>query len=295
MMFSASSYRQLRFEGRPRRHREGPETPPPQPTLRNGRRTDELALSEPERVLAARVLSEAGLALAAYRGSPLRRRLPAVLRALRTADFQVAATKIEHNPELARRALNTLLIGHTTPFRDIEVFAALRNGILPALLQRKTSPRIWSVGCSGGEELLSVALLLAEAQRLHDCRLRGSDCRTAAIEEARRKGPGFAAALPLPWSELRRFCEQRAFLEAVQRIEWRVEDALSIPEEGSWDLILCRNVSIYLEPIVCQTLWERMRSCLAPGGILVTGKAERPCVRGFRRIFKCIYRRDEER
>jgi len=243
-------------------------------------------------------LSSASLAMASYRNRPIQRRLPALLRALQVATPADALARLADNPLLAGRALNTLLIGHTSPFRDADVFDTLGQLVLPRLARQDKLIRIWSVGCSTGEELISVALLLAECRPAGRCLLRGSDCRTAAIDEARRPDRQRWTAVPPQYAAAAARLAEAEFAAWLAAIEWRVEDILrSEPEPAwtpKWDLILCRNMAIYLEPAAAAALWEKLHRCLAPGGILVTGKAERPAGRlPFHRITKCIYQREE--
>lgn len=297
-MLSDHSFRQLRFVGRPR-----PETATgvgaaiARPARRRAGSAGSLDQPEPalppaERALVDAVLGAAGISSRPYRTGPLRRRMPALLRALRAPD---AATGLQHlhaDRRLAARALDTLLIGHTEAFRDPEAFAALRDRVLPELAAGRRSLRIWSVACSTGVELLSVASLVAERGLAATSVLRGSDCRASAIATARRHAEDPLATVaessapvsPSAASELR---------AAAARISWHVEDALTAPVDGPWDLILCRNLAIYLDVPSAQRLWERLAGALAPGGVLMTGKAERPGVGlPLVHLAKCIYRRE---
>jgi chemotaxis protein methyltransferase CheR len=78
---------------------------------------------------------------------------------------------------------------------------------------------------------------------------------------------------------------------------WSVGDAFRLPPEvdgaGTRDLVLCRNLAIYLTPESAADLWERCLAQLRPGGLLVTGKAERPPAHirpALERVGPCIYR-----
>jgi chemotaxis methyl-accepting protein methylase len=76
-------------------------------------------------------------------------------------------------------------------------------------------------------------------------------------------------------------------------IQWRCGNVLGTPEPGNWDLILCRNLAIYMQASAASRLWVRLVQCLRPGGFLVVGKAERPpsgC--GLKLLAPCIYRRE---
>jgi chemotaxis methyl-accepting protein methylase len=240
-----------------------------------------------------RILMQAGLNPLLYRTPPLLRRLPACLRALRAENCAAAERVLAAKPELISHALESLLIGTTELFRDPPVFTQLEDDVLPQLLRRPSRPRIWSAGCSEGAELYSVAILLAKLGGLDGSRLLGSDCRRDAIERAKRGvyQPGdreFPATASRHW-QLRadgRITISHAIREALQ---WEQADLLSPRESGTWDLILCRNLAIYLEPLATELLWNRLTEALAPGGFLIVGRAETPRLSCLRRIAPSIY------
>lgn len=300
-MLSESSYRRIRFEGRPAEPPApvSPALPPPAAarSLRNVNvsrpsRPDPTLTPDEHRLIAA-TLAAAGLDAAHYRAGPFRRRLPAVLRALRVADAAEAARRVAADPAQAHRALETLLIGHTEPFRDPDTFLDLRATVLPELLAGRQGLRVWSVGCSAGIELLSAALLLAERDALSASHLRGSDARPEAIRAARAKTvAAVLLALPPRFDDLRPQVESPSFGAAIAHVDWVLEDALAAtPSPEPWDLVFCRNLAIYLDPESSQRLWTRLVAALAPGGVLVTGRAERPpATLPLVRLAKCIYR-----
>ncbi|RYD49025.1 MAG: protein-glutamate O-methyltransferase CheR, partial [Verrucomicrobiaceae bacterium] len=173
------------------------------------------------------------------------------------------------------------------------VFAQLEQEVLPKLLQLPSAPRIWSAGCSEGAELYSVAILMAKLGGLGGSFLLGSDCRQEAIERAKR-GVYLPSERDLPTNVSGHFQERSDGQLAVshelrQAVTWEQSDLLASRSLGTWDLILCRNLAIYLEPVAADVLWMRLAEALAPGGYLVVGKAEKPRVSSLRRIAPSIY------
>jgi chemotaxis protein methyltransferase CheR len=298
-MLSEPSYRQLRFEGRPRPLAASGVTAAgfvePPAWHSPGSQREEPQLCSDEKTFVSTALASAGLNFSAYRPGPMRRRLPAVLRAVRSATPAVGAARIAADERLAERAINTLLIGHTEPFRDLAVFRELRATVLPALVANRWGLNVWSVGCSTGAELMSVALLLAERGVAAGSRLLGSDCRRAAIEDARAHAAGsIGAAVRERLPSLAPWLESPGYATAANRAEWCVEDALAAEPTSPWDLILCRNVAIYLDAPAAAALWGQLAAALAPRGVLITGKAEKPPARlPLVRLAKCIYQHQE--
>lgn len=243
------------------------------------------------------VFARAGLPVDPYRPTALVRRVPACLRALEVRTLEEAEARLAARPALVWSLLNTVLLGVTEFCRDRSVFEYLRREVLPALGRNGSRIRIWSAACSEGQELYTVAAGLAGLELLERSELLGTDCRPEAILRARDgEYPAEAAAqFPPGWGRpLLAGGGGLARIHPRLRVAacWRVANLLAGPEAGPWDLILCRNLAIYLEPPVAARLWRQLVDQLAPGGILVTGKAENPAtIVPLQRLDACIYRK----
>lgn len=251
-------------------------------------------VSPADRLFLDCVFKRAQLNGAAYRPRALGRRIPACLRALHVRSPAEAIRRLESDPAAIDLALNALLIGVTTFFRDAPVFQHLCHTALPELLRHSPAPRMLSVGCSNGAEVYSLALAL-EDQGAAGYEVRGIDCRRCAIVRAR------AGVYPL--AELANLSPaQRAAYFTLHdrtaqitpslrdRVHFQVADAFLHVPHPPYDLIACRNVVIYLEHPAAARLWRRLCGALRPGGLLLTGKAERPTA-GFLRVGPCLYRK----
>jgi chemotaxis methyl-accepting protein methylase len=179
----------------------------------------------------------------------------------------------------------------------------LRTDVLPRLVARcrgRRRLRVWSAACSDGAELYSVAMLMREiggagAAACYD--LLGTDCRPAAVAGAAAGIFEPDAVAGVPPELLSRYFNfdgnrYRANQSLRAACRWRAADALGrdqIPP-GPWDLVLCRNLAIYLQASATASLWSSLAAVLRPGGVLVLGKAERPLgVRGLRPVGPCLY------
>lgn len=246
--------------------------------------------------LPAFVLARAGLSPGTYRQGPLDRRVPACLRALRVQSEPAAQARLSSQPELLDLALSTLLIGVSGLFRDAEVFETLRAAVVPALGARRGTLRVLSLGCSGGAELYSVAILLDEAGLLDRTDLAGCDCRSDAVARARAGVFADGELADLDAGIRSRYFERapsgwRVIERVRRRTTWRTADATREVPAGPWDLVLCRNMTIYLLASVIQAMFCRIVHELAPEGFLVVGKAERPPASlKFATVGRCVYR-----
>jgi chemotaxis protein methyltransferase CheR len=265
---------------------------PPPPTQRQSI----TSLSQQEASFISWLFDRAELRGCWYRQETLARRLPACLRSVRARNVYEARAILETSPTMIYPAISTLVIGVTSFFRDPAVFSNLRENILPALVQKNRPLRIWSVGCSDGQELYSVTMILADLVLLNQSELLGTDCRVSAVRHAAAGIYGETEIRSVS-AEMRQkyFVPNEAGwaiappLRTVVR--WRSADVLKLMEPGAWDLILCRNFAMYLEPEVSLWLWQKLRRAIRPGGALVVGKAERPAVEGLQPLSPCIFRR----
>jgi chemotaxis methyl-accepting protein methylase len=254
--------------------------------------------SRTERDFLQWAFQEAGLNANCYRPETLHRRVPACLRELRVTSLVDARRVIEQDRGKLAKAVGSLVIGVTSFFRDEHVFNDLRAHVLPTFPRPPLRSRVWSVGCSDGEELYSVAILLAEADLLESAELLGTDCRGHAIAHAREavyQPAALRSVSPRQWD--RYFLPEATHVRVAPQLRsaarWRVADATQICEPGAWDMILCRNMAMYLRSNVAAALWRRLEHALRPGGFLVLGKAERPTgTRQLAAVAPCIYRKN---
>jgi chemotaxis methyl-accepting protein methylase len=205
----------------------------------------------------------------------------------------------EENPA-EEQILRASLHNHFSEFfRDPLTFAILERSILPELIQKKKNDkrseiRIWSAGCAAGQEPYSLAILLEEALgNSHPgltYRIFATDLDETQLDEARL---GYYQPAALGNLSLKRtetwFTRQAGgyVVKAVlqRNINFSVFDL--IQEErgcppvsifGDFDLLLCCNLLIYYHPGTRTLILDRFEHCLARGGTLVTGSAERGLV-----------------
>jgi chemotaxis protein methyltransferase CheR len=144
-------------------------------------------------------------------------------------------------------------------FRDPGQFQLLEQ-LLPALIGQRRRLGVWSAGCADGSELYTVGILLERLDALERSFLLGSDLLEENLALA-RSGVYGGAQMP----------------DSVRaRVRWEQRDIVSAgAPSGSWRLILCRNLAIYLAPDAKRALHETLAGALAPGGVLLLGRSER--------------------
>ena len=200
-----------------------------------------------------------GIALSAYRPEHVARSVTRVADRYGLRSGTELAGLCQRSPAVLAALRRSLLVPGIGPVPDPGQFDVLRRDLLPGLLHDRAGLRVWSAGCSTGGELYRVGLLLRQCGALPSSRLVGSDLLAERIEAARQGPPGAATA--------------PADLRAAVR--WERRDLVQDPAPaGLFDLVLCRNVAIYLSAAAQQALHAKLAGALRRGGVLLLGRSE---------------------
>ncbi|QXE92461.1 PAS domain-containing protein [Geomonas subterranea] len=179
-----------------------------------------------------------------------------------------------------------LLIGVTSFFRDPEAWELLGEQAIPALLaDRRGGLRAWSAGCSTGEEAYSLAITFKEAvERLKPeagftLQIFATDLDPDAIDRARQGVYPANIAADVSEERLRRFFvkEESGFrigTEIREMVTFATQNLIMDPPFTKLDVLICRNLLIYLTPEVQKKLLPLFHYSLNPGGVLFLGSAE---------------------
>lgn len=264
--------------------------------------------------IAALAYRECGLTLTAEKLPMVQSRLRRRLHDLRIEGFSAYCAYLASDEGLPERRhlISALTTNVSHFFREAHHFEHLSEHFGQALhgLRNGQSLRLWSAGCSNGQEPLSVAMtLLEKARDLGDCdvRILATDIDPAVIRFARQ------AQYPEGWmnglSEARRdqfFTPLQGAKERVFEARACVRDILRFnelnllrpwPMSRRFDVIFCRNVVIYFDQETQDALWPRFAAALRPGGFLYLGHSERiaePRRYGFELAGPTTYRRIDQ-
>ncbi|HSJ24558.1 MAG TPA: protein-glutamate O-methyltransferase CheR [Longimicrobiales bacterium] len=217
----------------------------------------------------------------------VRARLAARLRELRLADVDsyLALLAADGTGREAARLMDVLTTNKTSFFREPEHFRFLLQRVVPELLVPRRRLRVWSAGCSTGEEAYSLAMVLrAEVGDTADVRILATDVSSRVIETARTGVYSAEAVRSVPVL-LRQQSFRRAGRDPASAWSVRAEvrglvrfARLNLmdtwPMRGPFDLICCRNVMIYFDRPTQQRLVRRFWELLAPGGYFFAGHSE---------------------
>jgi chemotaxis protein methyltransferase CheR len=206
---------------------------------------------------------------------------------LSSVDHLLARLRSGPDDGLQRKVVEAMTTNETSFFRDLHPFEALRQTVLPELVQRRPAAvglHLWSAACASGQEPYSLAMLVHEhfptlaAGRL---RIIASDLSTEMLDRARQ---GVYSQM-----EVNRGLPARLLVKYFQKHgqDWQIKDDVRRLVEfrpinlvGAWpalpalDVVLLRNVLIYFDVATKKQILGKVRQLLRPDGCLILGGAE---------------------
>lgn len=244
----------------------------------------------PSLKLADQVAGRIGLSLPSSRKGAVASAIDRVMVQRGIGEGRALLARLGTDENLTDDVISAVTVAETHFFRGPDQFELIRHTILPELLQRRPdgSPlRIWSVGCATGEEPYSLAILCEEEGLLDNVQICAADVSRRALVTARAGEYGeWALRNTGPRLRQRYFssCEGRFRLK--ERLRRQVHfahlnlgaDPLPSPRRGlaGFDLILCRNVLVYLEASAVCPIAGQLLACLSNGGWLITAPTDPP-------------------
>ncbi len=248
-----------------------------------------------------RVRASFQLDLNAYKENQLKRRLESLMvkQKINKDDYVSFYKLLTAGGKAYQDFLDTLTINVSEFFRDKSMFRFLEEQVFPALLEKKRILKIWSAACSSGAEPYSLALILDEITPNRRHQIEGSDIdrsilKMAAVARYTRDQVRNVSELRLK-KYFRQENSQYILNENIKkRVSFRKQDLLLDPFGEGYDLITCRNVTIYFTRQAQEKLHPKFFQALNPGGVLFIGASEMIFnyrEQGFEKLASCFYRK----
>jgi two-component system CheB/CheR fusion protein len=225
-----------------------------------------------------------GFDFAGYKRGSLSRRIRRRMAMLGIDSFDTYVDHLQVHPDEFPQLFNLLLINVTAFFRDPPAWQALADRLPEVIEMRGTTPiRIWSAGCSSGEEPYTLAMLLAESlgveaftQRV---KIYATDLDEDALAHARLAMYSHKALEPVPHTLVEKYFtatgSQFVFNKDLRRsVVFGRHDLVQDAPIPRVDILACRNALMYFNAEMQKRILERLRFALNPRGILFLGKAE---------------------
>jgi chemotaxis protein methyltransferase CheR len=232
------------------------------------------------------IMRRYGLDFRGYARMSLRRRVWNMVHAQKLGTLSELQAKVLHDPLAMETLLQHLSVNTTTMFRDPSFFAAFREKVVPHLFSAPFV-RIWHAGCSTGEEVYSLAILLTEAGLYERSRIYATDMNASVVERAKAgifpmehmreytanylRAGGTAA-----FSDYYTANYDHAIFKASLRknIVFAQHNLVSDGTFNEFNVILCRNVMIYFNRELQNHVHELFHRSLSRFGVLGLGKKE---------------------
>ena len=197
---------------------------------------------------------------------------------------------LSHDEDEFKELMNLVTINETSFFRFPAQFDALRDQVIPEILQHGRqhgrSFRVWSAGCSTGEEPYSIAMTVLDSEIDADqmgCEVLGTDVSTQALDRARLAVYPAKALSSLPQKAVQRWFEpvkggHRPVKQVRDTVGFSYHNLIKEPYplafSSNWDIVFCRNVTIYFRPDSTRRVVNNFYESLNPGGYLFIGHSE---------------------
>jgi chemotaxis protein methyltransferase CheR len=241
------------------------------------------------RILAGLLEARTGQQLTMNRRWRIETALSALLRerGIASLDELITILVMGKEPSLSQQVVEALLNNETYFFRDRAPFDLLSRYALPELQTRRHKSkriRIWSAGCSTGQEVYSLAMLFADEPEKWagwTVDILGTDVSTSCVDRARNGAYSqFEVQRGLGINQMIKWFEETAdgwrAVEPLRKpVRFQVHNLLEpVPHPGGFDIVLCRNVLLYLSQDKKALAFERLASALAEDGWLMLGAGE---------------------
>jgi len=204
-------------------------------------------------------------------------------------DFSAYYDLLRDDEGEAQELINSFTVNETYFYREEHQLRCLSRSLLPEVVRNRRPGdlvRIWSMPCSTGEEPYSIALWLLENWAMVDVyniEIVGSEIDTEVLNAARHGRYGVRSLAKLPRQVLETYFgpEEDGEREIIQDLKESVKftranliDAVSVGQQGKFDIIFCRNLLIYFDESSREAAAKNLHEALLPGGFLCLGHTE---------------------
>jgi two-component system CheB/CheR fusion protein len=249
------------------------------------------------------VRAQTGHDFSQYKPSTIHRRIDRRMAVQQIEDIEAYLKYLQQTPAEIEALFRDLLIGVTNFFRDPDVFQLLEEQVIPQLFKRKSpgsTLRVWTTGCSTGEEAYSLAILMVEhiesLKQNFTVQVFATDINSNAIGTARMGVYPVSIANDMSAERLARFFTLEADGSAY-RIHKSIRDLLVFSEQdvikdppfSKLDFISCRNLLIYMGPVLQKKIIPLFHYALNLNGWLFLGSSEG--IGEYERLFSVVDRK----
>lgn len=225
------------------------------------------------------VLKLTGIDLNAYKENQMKRRIDANIRKHGCENYEAYLVLLKKDKVLYDEFLSYITINVSEFFRNPNQWHTLEKEILPKLLAKKKTLKIWSAACSTGDEPYSLAMLLSRFMPLHQIKILATDIDKEILKIAKKGEYVDKHLVNLPKDLRSKYIKEKdgkytVVQEIKDCITFKQHDLLKDPYPSQVDLIVCRNVLIYFTEEAKDIIYTKFSEAMDKDGILFVGSTE---------------------
>lgn len=237
--------------------------------------------------------------LNAYKRPQMERRINSFISSVDGIDYRSFIDLLKNDKQIYHKFIEHLTINVSEFFRNSNSWRIMEKEIIPLLYQSNNKLRVWSAGCSTGEEPYSLAMLFKERFNNKIDKILATDLDQEVLKKAVTGLYLEKSIQDMPESYFRRYFQKNGDYYKVsddiqKMVTFKKHDLLKDPFPHKYDLILCRNVVIYFTEETKQKLYEKFAKALNLGGVIFIGGTEqifRPAELGFKPLATFFYQK----
>lgn len=229
------------------------------------------------------ILIRYGIDFTCYEPKSLKRRIIRVLNLFNLASIHELWVKFLGDPKFVHSFMNEISVGMTSMFRDPVLWRSLKKRMITDY-RAKNSLSIWHAGCSTGEEVYSLGILLRETLLKDKAKALATDFNQNAIEEAKNgiyhkikmienetnyRAVNSATDFSRYYSADGKYATMNSDL--IAHSTFKYHNLITDTYPSGFDMILCRNVMIYFDNVAKTKILNQFHASLNPGGYLIIG------------------------
>lgn len=240
--------------------------------------------------------------LTLYKEKQMKRRIDSLIRKNNYEYYEDYVKALKENKALYNEFINYLTINVSEFYRNPEQWEVLERDVIPLLLQKSKTPRIWSSACSTGDEPYTLVMVLNKYLPLNNIHILATDIDKTAMEKAKTGIYSSKSIENLPKPYLEKYFDivgesYKVKDEIKNCVEFKQLNLLRDAYPAQCDLIVCRNVLIYFTEEAKNDIYVKFNNAMRQQGILFVGSTEQIIMSGkygFKPMRTFFYQKEAE-
>ena len=224
------------------------------------------------------ILRMTSIDLTSYKERQMKRRIDSLISKNQFDNYPDYIMALKTNKEIYNEFINYITINVSEFFRNYSQWEVLEKDILPYLLSKSRSIKIWSAACSTGEEPYSLVMLLTKFMPIEKIRIVATDIDKEILCKAQNGLYGEKSIDSVPQEFKKFFVKEGEFIrikdEVKRCVSFSFHNLLKDPFPSNCDMIVCRNVMIYFTEEAKVEIYKKFNKSLNKEGILFVGSTE---------------------